>query len=124
MLEKALHYTHAYGIRVHMHARTHIHTQFVPSGSFRLRMLWQWIHAIFGDGIAHPLADHHCNHDGNDVVEATCQLKHDHNQGDCKAERRERRQGGRRGRGGETKQATNPGRLGHQKMLPIICAHN
>lgn len=44
-------------------------------------MQWQWIHAVLDEGIPHPLADHHCDHDGNDVVETACQLKHDHNQG-------------------------------------------
>ena len=38
------------------------------------------IHSIGDDGIAHPFADHYCNHDGHYIGKATSQLKHDDHQ--------------------------------------------
>ena len=58
-----------------MHTHTHEHSS---------ALVGQWIHAVLDKGIPHPLADHHCDHDGDDVVETARQLKHDHNQGHCR----------------------------------------
>ena len=77
--EKTLHYTHVRLPAVANNTCTHTHTHEQSSA-----LVGQWIHAVFDKGIPHPLADHHCDHDGDDVVETARQLKHDHNQGHCR----------------------------------------